>query len=266
MTKLFIADAFTSVPFAGNPAAVCIIEEDKSDKWMSDLAAEMNLSETAFVKKEKEGFSLRWFTPVTEVELCGHATLASSHILWQYGYLKNDEDAVFHTRFSGILKAVKNGDEITLNFPCISVKDCDSYPELVSALGMNPKYTGVSGQEEKNHLIELYTEKQVRELKPDFSLLSKLPKSGIIVTALSESKDYDFVSRYFTPSHGINEDPVTGSAHCSLTPYWSKKLGKSEMNAFQASSRGGKIKVKLEGDRVLLTGRAVTVLEGNLLI
>ena len=131
---------------------------------------------------------------------------------------------------------------------------------------MNPKYTGVSGQEEKNHLIELYTEKQVRELKPDFSLLSKLPKSGIIVTALSESNDYDFVSRYFTPSHGINEDPVTGSAHCSLTPYWSKKLGKSEMNAFQASSRGGKIKVKLEGDRVLLTGRAVTVLEGNLLI
>ncbi len=266
MTKIFIADAFTSAPFAGNPAAVCILEENKSDKWMSDLAAEMNLSETAFVKKEKDGFSLRWFTPVTEVELCGHATLASSHILWQNGYLKHDEDAVFHTRISGILKAVRNGDEITLDFPCISVNDCDSYPELESALGIKPKYAGVSGKEEKNHIVELDSEMEVRELKPDFSLLSKLPKSGIIVTALSESNDYDFVSRYFTPAHGINEDPVTGSAHCSLTPYWSKKLGKSEMNAYQASARGGMIKVKLAGERVLLTGKAVTVLKGDLLI
>ncbi len=266
MTKIFIADAFTSSPFSGNPAAVCILEDEKNDKWMSDLAAEMNLSETAFVKKNDEGFSLRWFTPVTEVDLCGHATLASSHILWQYGYLKQTEDAVFQTRFSGILRAVKSGNEITLDFPCKEVKSSESYPELESALGAKPKYTGFTGKEEKNHFIELDSEKQVRELKPDFSLLSKLRVSGVIVTAVSSNDEYDFVSRYFTPAQGINEDPVTGSAHCSLTPYWSKKLRKKEMNAFQASSRGGMIKVKLGDERVFLTGQAVTILEGNLVI
>ena len=266
MTKIFIADAFTSAPFSGNPAAVCILEEDKTDKWLSDVAAEMNLSETAFVKKEKEGFSLRWFTPVKEVGLCGHATLASSHILWQKGYIDQNETAVFQTRISGILKAVKNGDEITLDFPSLNVKDCDSFPELESALGVKPVYTGVCGNEEKNYLIELESEIQVRELKPDFGLLSKLPKSGVIITAISQSADYDFVSRYFAPAYGINEDPVTGSAHCSLTPYWSKRSGKTEMNAFQASSRGGMIKVKLDGDRVFLAGNAVTILEGNLLV
>jgi len=264
MTKIFTVDAFTDKPFAGNPAGVCLLEKNKDDGWLLNVAAEMNLSETAFVKKEPDGFSLRWFTPKVEVELCGHATLASSHILWQEEILEPGEEAVFNTVFSGRLTALKNGDEITLNFPSIPVKDTHSTPELEKALGIKPIYVGDCGVGEYNYLVELESEEQVKNLEPDFSLIAKLPKFGVIVTAKSKNEAYDFVSRYFAPAKGINEDPVTGAAHCSLAPYWAAKLNKNEMNAYQASERGGYLKVRLEGDRVLLIGKAVTVLEGNL--
>jgi len=264
MTKIFTVDAFTDKPFSGNPAGVCLLENNKDDGWLLNVSAEMNLSETAFVKKESDGFSLRWFTPKVEVELCGHATLASSHILWQEGILKPGEEAVFNTVFSGRLTAVKNEDEITLNFPSIPVKDSHSTPELENALGIKPVYVGDCGVGEYNQLVELESEEQVKNLKPNFSLLAMLPKFGTIITAKSDNNNYDFVSRYFAPAKGINEDPVTGSAHCSLAPYWSAKLNKNAMNAYQASERGGYLKVRLKGDRVLLIGKAVTVLEGTL--
>ncbi|MEO6696179.1 MAG: PhzF family phenazine biosynthesis protein [Ignavibacteria bacterium] len=265
MTKIFTVDSFTDKPFAGNPAGVCLLDKNKDDGWLLNVAAEMNLSETAFVKKETGAFSLRWFTPKVEVELCGHATLASAHILWQEGILKPGEEAVFNTVFSGKLTAKKEGDEITLNFPLIPVKDSHSTPELESALGDKPVYVGDCGVGEYNYLIEFESEDQIINLKPDFSLLAKIPKFGFIVTAKAENKNYDFVSRYFAPAKGINEDPVTGSAHCSLAPYWSGKLNKNEMNAYQASHRGGYLKVRIENDRVLLIGKAVTVLESNLI-
>ena len=268
MEKIYTVDAFTDKPFAGNPAAVCILsdDKDKSDEHLQQIAAEMNLSETAFVKKvkDKNEFMLRWFTPEVEVELCGHATLATSHILWQKGFLKPDEDAVFNTFYSGKLTASKNDDEIILNFPLIPVTDSESTIELEKALGIKPVYVGNCGKSESNFLIELESEDDVRNLKPDFKLLAKLPKFGYIVTAVSQNKEYDFVSRFFAPAKGIDEDPVTGSAHCSLAPYWSKKLNKLEMKAYQASKRGGSMTVKILNDRVLLIGKAVTILEGNL--
>lgn len=265
MIKIFTVDAFTDKPFTGNPAGVCLLEKNKDDGWLLNVASEMNLSETAFLRKEPDGYRLRWFTPKVEVELCGHATLASSHILWQEGLLKPDEEAVFYTVFSGRLTAKKNGDEIILNFPSIPVKDSQSTPELENALGIKPVYVGDCGVGDCNYFAELESEEQVRNLKPDLGLIAKLPKFGVLVTARSDNDNYDFVSRYFAPAKGINEDPVTGSAHCSLAPYWAAKLNKNEMKAFQASERGGYLRVKLEGDRVLLIGKAVTVLEGNLL-
>lgn len=264
MTKIFTVDAFTDKPFSGNPAGVCLLEKNKDDGWLLNVAAEMNLAETAFLRKEPGGFNLRWFTPKVEVELCGHATLASCHILWQEGILRPDEEAVFNTVFSGRLTAKKNGDEITLNFPSIPVKESKSTPELEKALGVKPQFVGDCGVAEYNWLVELSSEEEVKNLKADFNLIAKLPKFGVIVTAKSEGKNYDFLSRYFAPAKGVNEDPVTGSAHCSLAPYWAAKLDKKEMNAYQASERGGYLKVRLEGDRVLLIGKAVTVLEGYL--
>ena len=264
MTKIFTVDAFTDKPFSGNPAGVCLLEKNKDDGWLLNVAAEMNLAETAFLRKEPGGFSLRWFTPKVEVELCGHATLASCHILWQEGILRSDEEAIFNTVFSGRLTALKIGDEIVLNFPSITVKDSHSTPELEKALGIKPIYVGDCGVGEYNYIAELESEEQIKSLKPDFNLLAKLPKFGVIVTAKSDNNSYDFVSRYFAPAKGVNEDSVTGSAHCSLAPYWASKLNKKEMNAYQASERGGYLKVRLEGERVLLIGKAVTVLEGYL--
>ena len=269
MEKIYIADAFTDKKFAGNPAAVCVLEDSENEmdvKWMQKIAAEMNLSETAFVKKNTDvnEFLLRWFTPEVEVELCGHATLATSHILWQTGILNENDAAVFNTLYSGKLIATKNNDEITLDFPLIPVIDSEPIPDLEKALKVEPLYTGICGKSECNYFIEIGSEEKLRNLKPDLNLIASLPKFGVVITCLSESKEYDFISRYFAPSKGISEDPVTGSAHCSLAPYWSKKLNKTEMNAFQASKRGGSMKVKIYGDRVFLTGKAVTVMEGKL--
>jgi PhzF family phenazine biosynthesis protein len=257
---IFQADAFTDEPFAGNPAAVCILPEPRGERWMQNVAKEMNLSETAFLRKQKDGFDLRWFTPAVEVDLCGHATLASAHILWEIAMLGAQEQARFHTR-SGLLTAERKGQQIELNFPATPDEPVETPPGLSEALGVTFKYVGES---KFDYLVEVDSEEVVRGLKPDFALLRSLSMRGIMVTSIASSSGYDFVSRFFAPGAGIDEDPVTGSAHCCLGPYWSRRLGKQEFAAYQASARGGVVRVRLAGDRVYLGGRAVTVLRGEL--
>ncbi len=259
--KIFQVDAFASKPFSGNPAAVCILAGSRPDEWMKNVAAEMNLSETAFLLQHEKGFDLRWFTPTVEVDLCGHATLASAHILWEQGYLKLGEQARFHTR-SGLLTADRKGEWIELNFPAEPEAAAQPPGELLEGLGVTPLYVG---KNRMDYLVEVASEEELRALRPDLALLAKLPVRGIMVTSRSASKEYDFVSRFFGPAAGIGEDPVTGSAHCCLGPYWQKKLNKNEFLAYQASARGGVVKVRVEGERVCLGGQAVTVLEGELL-
>ena len=256
----FQVDAFTAKPFTGNPAAVCLLEKEADADWMQAVAAEMNLSETAFVAPLANGFGLRWFTPATEVDLCGHATLASAQVLWETGRLTEDDTANFHTR-SGVLTAKRVGDWIELDFPATPAEPIESPPGLSDLLGSVPKFVGRS---RFDLLLELTDAEELRDLNPDFAGLSSLPVRGFIVTSKSDLPEYDFLSRFFAPAAGINEDPVTGSAHCALAPFWGERLGKSEMTAFQASARGGVVKVKLAGERVLLRGRAVTVLHGEL--
>jgi predicted PhzF superfamily epimerase YddE/YHI9 len=252
-------DAFTDKAFGGNPAAVCVLAEARDSFWMQSVAAEMNLSETAFLVRQADGYNLRWFTPSVEVDLCGHATLAAAHALWEEGHLKPDEQARFYTR-SGLLTAQRNGVWIEMDFPAKPEENAPAPEGLVEGLGATPKYIGKNAFD---YIVELDSEQTVRKLKPNLSLLAKLPVRGVIVT--SEAENYDFVSRFFAPAAGIPEDPVTGSAHCCLGPFWSKRLDKTEFIAYQASRRGGLIHVRLEGDRVHLGGQAVTVLRGNLL-
>ncbi len=251
-------DAFTDTPFTGNPAAVCILPEARDDRWMQNVAREMNLSETAFLVRQSDGFNLRWFTPAVEVDLCGHATLASAHLLWGSGQLRPDEQVRFHTR-SGLLTATRQDDWIELNFPSTPAEAADAPANLLQALGVTATYIG---KNRFDYLIEVDSEATVRGVQPDYSLLLTVPARGFIVT--SRASDYDFVSRFFAPSVGVNEDPVTGSAHCCLAPYWSRKLGKDVMLAYQASARGGTLRVRVDGDRVRLSGQAVTVLRGEL--
>lgn len=253
-------DAFTNKPFAGNPAAVCVLPAPREESWMQDVAREMNLSETAFLVRQGDGFHLRWFTPAIEVALCGHATLASAHALWECGHLKRGEQARFHT-LSGLLTADQCGAWIEMDFPAKAEEPAPAPPRLSEALGAEPKYLG---RNKFDYIAELESEALLRSLKPNFSLLSELPVRGIIVTARSETAGFDFVSRFFAPASGVNEDPVTGSAHCCLGPYWAKFLGKSEFLAYQASPRGGVVQVRLNGDHVILGGQAVTVLRGEL--
>ena len=257
---LFQVDAFTDTPFAGNPAAVCVLPETRDVRWMQSVAQEMNLSETAFLLRQADGFNLRWFTPAIEVDLCGHATLASAHVLWEAGYLKPEEQARFSTR-SGLLTAMRRGDWIELDFPAEPEASATAPPSLAKALGVTPKYVG---RNRFDYLVEVESEDTVRNLKPDFNLLGEIPSRGFIVTSRAISSGYDFVSRFFAPGAGINEDPVTGSAHCCLGPHWSRPLGKTEFLAYQASARGGVVRVRLSGDRVHLGGKAVTVLRGEL--
>jgi len=254
-------DAFTNQPFAGNPAAVCVLPAARDEGWMRNVAREMNLSETAFLVRQSDGFHLRWFTPAVEVALCGHATLASAHVLWECGYLKPGEQARFHT-LSGLLTAEQRGEWIEMDFPVKPEEPAEAPPRLAEALGAAPKYVG---RNKFDYLAELESEAVVRGLKPNFSLLSELPVRGVIVTARSETPAFDFVSRFFAPGSGVAEDPVTGSAHCCLGPYWAKYLEKKEFLAYQASARGGVVRVRLNGDRVILGGQAVTTLRGELL-
>lgn len=257
---IFHVDAFTNRLFSGNPAAVCILSKPKDSLWMQDVAKEMNLSETAFLKREGEWFNLRWFTPAVEVDLCGHATLASAHILWEDGYMSPDQQVKFYTR-SGILTAERNGDWIELDFPSEPEEEAVAPSELIKALGVTPIYVG---KNRFDYLVEVDSEETVRDLKPDFPSLAKVEGRGIILTSRSSTKGYDFISRFFAPRVGINEDPVTGSAHCCLGPFWKSRLGKDEFTAYQASSRGGVVRVRVNGDRVYLSGQAVTVLRGEL--
>ena len=258
---IFQVDAFTSQPFAGNPAGVCILPQLAEEAWMQAIAREMNLSETAFLTRQADGFDLRWFTPAAEVRLCGHATLASAHILWQTGILHSGEQARFHT-LSGLLTAGQRGEWIEMDFPVRRSQPVEPPAGLTEALDVTPMYVG---RDVDDYLVEVENEAVVRELKPDFSRLGKLSVRGVIVTARSLDPKFDFVSRFFAPAVGINEDPVTGSAHCCLTPFWAERLGKTEMVAYQASARGGVVRVKLAGERVLLSGQAVTVMRGELI-
>lgn len=257
---IYQVDAFTDRPFAGNPAAVCILDHPAEDGWMQQVAAEMNLSETAFLHREDDGFRLRWFTPTVEVDLCGHATLAGAHVLWTTGYLWTSEEARFHTR-SGVLTARQVEGWIELNFPAARAVEVDPAPGLIRALDVTPLFVG---RNQFDYLVEVASEEEVRQAQPNHAALRKVAARGVIVTSRSRSETYDFVSRFFAPGSGIDEDPVTGSAHCCLAPYWGERLGKTEMVGYQASARGGVVRTRLEGERVILGGHAVMVLRGTL--
>ncbi len=253
-------DSFTNHPFAGNPAAVCILPEAPADQWMRDVAREMNLSETSFLFPQNGGYNLRWFTPAVEVDLCGHATLAAAHVLWEGGHLPAGAPARFHTR-SGLLQAERQGEWIEMDFPAKVERAADPPADLPTALGLQPTYIG---RNQFDYLVEVESAAVLRAVQPDHSTLRKLPVRGVIVTARSDTPEYDFISRFFAPGSGIDEDPVTGSAHCCLAPYWAQRLGKTEMVGYQASARGGVVRVRCSGDRVFLGGQAVTVLRGEL--
>ncbi|MBA3766450.1 MAG: PhzF family phenazine biosynthesis protein [Acidobacteria bacterium] len=255
-------DAFTDKPFAGNPAAVCLLPEPRDESWMRDVAREMNLSETAFLHRHDDGFNLRWFTPTVEVALCGHATLASAHVLWETGELKSDEQARFYSQ-SGLLTATRTeGNWIELDFPAKREEPAPAPDGLARALGIEPKYVGRNAFD---YLVEVESEEVLRSIQPDFNWLRSLGVRGVIVTSLSDSPEYDFVSRFFAPGSGVDEDPVTGSAHCCLGPFWGSRLEKKQLTAYQASERGGVVRVRPDGDRVHLGGQAVTVMRGELL-
>lgn len=260
--RIFQVDSFTNKPFTGNPAGVCILPEDIPDSQMLNIAKEMNLPETAFLQGNGVGYNLRWFTPHTEIELCGHATLASAHILWATGDLRPDEIARFDT-LSGELTAKKNGEWIDLDFPAEYETNADTPVDITDALGVQPVYVG---KNRFDYLVEVESEEMVRNIKPNFDLLKKVPSRGIIVTSRADTGKYDFVSRFFAPAIGVDEDPVTGSAHCCLGPYWKSRLNKSQFEAFQLSERGGVVRVEVKSDRVILSGQAVTVIEGEIIL
>jgi PhzF family phenazine biosynthesis protein len=260
--RIVTVDAFTNVRFAGNPAAVCVMQEPRSDDWLRNVAREMNLSETAFLVPRNGDFDLRWLTPAVEVELCGHATVASAHVLWEDGHLPADKQARFHTR-SGLLTADRRGDWIELDFPVKIAAAAEPPAELLPALGVTAPVAVAKNV--FDYLVEVESEEELRALKPDHTTLRKIPVRGVIVTARSASSGFDFISRFFAPGSGVDEDPVTGSAHTALGPYWGAKLGKTEMTGYQASARGGVVRVRLKGDRIILGGQAVTVMQATLL-
>ena len=252
-------DAFTDKPFSGNPAAVCIMEAPADEAWMQQVAAEMNLSETAFLYPNEGGYNLRWFTPSVEVELCGHATLASAFLLFTDGHLSNDAMIRFMT-LSGLLTAKRQNDYIVLDFPSKPARQCKPPGGLAESLGVEPVWCGLS---KFDILVELGSEATVRNLTPDIGRLNEIEVRGVIVTAPGSGK-YDCVSRFFAPRAGVAEDPVTGSAHCVLAPYWANKLGKNDLLAYQASKRGGEVRLHLENDRVHLAGQSVITMRGEL--
>ena len=258
--QIFQVDAFTDQPFGGNPAAVCLLEAEPAPSWMQALAREMNLSETAFLWPGDQGFHLRWFTPAVEVKLCGHATLASAHVLWETETLSSQQPARFQTR-SGLLGAAFQAGEIVLDFPAHPVAKAQLPPEVAEFLSAEIRFVGRVGED---LLVELGSEEELRALAPNFALLSSTWVRGWIFTSASSTPGFDFVSRFFAPSVGVDEDPVTGSAHCALGPYWSAKTGREDLLGYQASKRGGSVRVQTLGDRVLLSGRAVTIFQGAL--
>ena len=256
--RLEVIDAFADRPFAGNPAAVCLTAGPIEEMRMRRIALEMNLSETAFLHAVPGGFALRWFTPAAEVALCGHATLAAAHALWTGGVLGVDEAARFQT-LSGELTARKEGDWIELDFPALPSPGAEIPAGLLEGLGLAAGEVIAVARSTYDLVVELADEAAVRGLRPDFGRLAAVSGRGVIVTARAQMPGFDFVSRFFAPSVGVNEDPVTGSAHCVLGPYWQARLGRSEFTAYQTSERGGVVKVAVRGERVLLRGQAVTV-------
>ncbi|MBX3439653.1 MAG: PhzF family phenazine biosynthesis protein [Planctomycetaceae bacterium] len=253
-------DAFTNQRYAGNSAAVCLLNGKMETDWMQSVAREMNLSETSFVRPLEEGFELRWFTPLIEVDLCGHATLAAAHALWTEGIVDPGSPLRFHTR-SGWLTCTRVGRLIELDFPALPVTESTPPPELLEAVGAAPVFVG---RTPCDYLLAFEDESAVRAVKPDFRRLSQVQTRGIIVTAPSDDKRFDFVSRFFAPALGVDEDPVCGSAHCSLGPFWSGRTGKQSFTGHQISERGGVVHVRLNSDRIILSGEAVTVLRGEL--
>ena len=258
--ELWLIDAFTDRAFAGNPAAVCLLDGERPDAWMQQLAGEMNQAETAFLLRRDDGFGLRWLTPTVEVDLCGHATLASAHFLWEKKLLGPKAAARFHTR-SGLLTATKSGEWIVLDFPATPAAVTEPPPYLFDSLKSHGAEVLFNGTD---YLVVLPSAAKVRELKVDLRLLSAVEARGVIVTAPSDMDGVDFISRFFAPQAGVDEDAVTGSAHCTLGPYWGARLGRSGMTGYQASARGGHVRIELTGDRVRLGGKAVTVLKGKL--
>jgi PhzF family phenazine biosynthesis protein len=254
-------DAFTDQPFRGNPAAVCVLAGAAADDWMKDVAREMNLSETAFLYPAGEAWRLRWFTPTAEVDLCGHATLAAAHVLWEEGHAAAASPLAFETR-SGVLRAAKRGAWIELDFPATAPVAVEAPRDVLAALGLESAEW--AGKSRFDYLLVLPNAGSVRRLEPDFGALRRCEARGVIVTAPSDVPGADFVSRFFGPAVGVDEDPVTGSAHCCLAPYWADRLGRAELVGYQASARGGVVRVSLRGDRVLLGGQAVTVMRGDL--
>ena len=264
MKQLIIqVDSFTKQAFRGNPAAVCVLSSPQDEGWMQSVAQEMNLSETAFLIKQDQSYNLRWFTPTTEVPLCGHATLASAHVLWTEGYASTGQELRFKTK-SGILTAKYQDDWIELNFPANRSQDIPPITKLADALGVPLKTVLYNSL---GYLVEIADAQQVRQLQPNFTLLKQLPISNVIVTSKGEeNSEYDFLSRFFAPGLGVDEDPVTGAAHCCLAPYWRDRLHQDQFLAYQASCRGGVVKINYDGgDRVFLLGQAVTVMRGDLI-
>jgi predicted PhzF superfamily epimerase YddE/YHI9 len=260
--SIVTVDAFTDQLFAGNPAAVCMLPEARPDEWLRHVAREMNLPATAFLVRRDGEFDLRWLTPSVEIDLCGHATLASAHVLWQEGHLPRGAQARFHTR-SGLLTAQLRGEWIELDFPVQCGVPAEPLPSLLSGLGITAASAVTKNR--LDYLVEVDSEAQLRAVRPNHILLRQIPVRGVIVTARSDSPSFDFMSRFFAPASGIDEDSVTGSAHTALGPYWGAKLGKSEMTAYQASARGGIVRLRLAGDRIVLGGQAVTVTRATLL-
>jgi PhzF family phenazine biosynthesis protein len=253
-------DAFTDEPFGGNPAAVCVLPAEREAAWMQLVAREMNLAETAFLVRRADAYHLRWFTPAVEVDLCGHATLACAHVLWEDGHAAAGETLRFQTR-SGLLTAGRRDGLIWLDFPATPAVEGEVPPEIGRALGVPFRF---AGRTPFDYLVEVDSEETVRRLTPDLALLGRLAVRGVIVTAAASGSGRDFVSRFFAPAVGVPEDPVTGSAHCALAPFWSARLGRTELRGYQASARGGLVRVEVAGDRVRLGGNAVTVLRGEL--
>jgi len=262
---LYFVDAFAWAPFRGNPAAVCLLAFPQPVAWMQSLAAELNLSETAFLLARSDGWDLRWFTPAIEVSLCGHATLASAHALWESGRLDPAAPARFHTK-SGVLTCVRDGNKIEMDFPAAPVEEIDPPQNVIAALGVRAVFAGrtTGGHAETNLLVQVASEAVVRGARPDFDELGRITRGGVILTAASDDARHDFVSRFFAPYAGIDEDPVTGSAHCSLGPFWAQRLKKRELTGFQASRRGGLVFVRPAGERVTISGQAVTLMRGQL--
>ena len=261
---LYVVDAFTDRPFGGNPAAVCLLDRWPSDGWLQHVGREMNLSETAFLVRRAEAeFELRWFTPAVEVRLCGHATLASAHALWDNGHAPPGRPLTFHTKSGPLTASPEPTGGIALNFPARPATASDPPAGMIESLGARAVWVGSNSDD---FLVQFGSEAEVRGLKPDFGKMAALACRGVIVTAKSDRPEFDFVSRFFAPAAGISEDPVTGSAHCCLSEFWGERLGKREMTGYQASARGGVVRVVRREGRVLLIGRAVTVSRGELLV